>query len=237
MSFQPLVPAQSRSQQIVTQIEQQIGSGALAIGQKLATEKELSEQFAVSRSVVREAIKLLEAMGLVVSRQGSGTFVRNDTGTAVSRLLALSVAPDDGTIDTLFEFREALEVLSVRWAAERHSSIDLDEIRVRFEANRDATQRRDRAAFTETDWLFHTRIAEAAGNRYLAVVLSAVREMQHDVVALISGDTGSIERAVQEHQAIVDCIVDGDPDRAEAAVRKHIRSTMSEIAAQADQPG
>jgi GntR family transcriptional repressor for pyruvate dehydrogenase complex len=229
MSFQPLGPTQTRSQQVVAQIEEQIHSGALTVGQKLATEKELSEQFGVSRSVIREAIKLLEAMGLVVSRQGSGSFVRNDAGTAVSRLLSLSVAPNDGMVDDLFEFREALEVLSVRWAAERRDGEDLDEIRGHLAANQDAMRRRDPDSFTDSDWRFHSRIAEASGNRYLAVVLSSVREMQHDVVRLMGADVGSVERAAREHEQIVDSIAEGDADLAEAAVRQHIRSTVTSI--------
>ncbi len=229
MSFQPVAPAQSRSQQIMSQIESQIRSGALQVGEKLATEKELSEQFGVSRSVVREAIKLLEAMGLVVSRQGSGSYVRNDTGTAVSRLLSLSVSPNDRGVQDLFEFREGLELLSARWAADRRNDQDLEDIRGRLEQNRQAAHGRDAEGFTVSDWQFHSRIAEATGNQYLTVVLSAVREMQHDVVAMMSSDIGSMERAIGEHERIVDALERGDAAEAEEAARAHIASTRKNI--------
>ncbi|WP_353809714.1 FadR/GntR family transcriptional regulator [Agromyces sp. SYSU T00194] len=227
MGFEPLVPTQSRSQQIVSQIEQQIRSGELAVGEKLATEKELCEQFGVSRSVVREAIKLLEAMGLVVSRQGSGSYVRKETGPAVSRLLSLSVSPGRDAVAELFKFREVLEMSAAKWAADHATDADLDEIAEILEQNRAAVRAGDGEAFTSTDWKLHSRIAEASRNRYLAVVLTAVREMQHDVVRMLGDDVGSAERAAGEHAEIVASIRAHDPERARVAAREHIRTTAA----------
>ncbi|WP_129664010.1 FadR/GntR family transcriptional regulator [Phytoactinopolyspora endophytica] len=231
MQFKPLVPVQTRSHQIVAQIEGQIRTGELSHGQKLASETQLASEFGVSRSVVREAIKLLEAMGLVSSRQGSGSYVRTDPGPAVSRVLSLSVAPDDTAVNELFEFREHLEVTAARLAAERRTDESLAHIQEQLEANIEAVSNRDGEAFTQSDWKLHSAIAEATGNRYLTVVLTAVREMQHGVVKLITDHIGSLQRAVEQHRRIIDGIVAGDPDKAEAAVREHIRTTAAVIEA------
>src|SRR5215207_9902345 len=106
-------------EQIVRQIQEAIRDNALTEGDRLPTERELAETFGVSRSVVREAIKVLSAQGLVESRQGSGLFVRNRPIESVSRAIVLSVSPDLMSVERLFEFRKLLEVDAARLAATR----------------------------------------------------------------------------------------------------------------------
>ncbi len=106
-------------EQIVRQIQAAIRDNALSEGDRLPTERELAETFGVSRSVVREAIKVLSAQGMVESRQGSGLFVRNRPIESVSRAIVLSVSPDLMSVDRLFEFRKLLEVDAARLAALR----------------------------------------------------------------------------------------------------------------------
>src|SRR5688500_12807880 len=99
-------------EQVVEQIQDGMRRGALAPGQRLPTERELSESFGVSRAVVREALKVLASMGLVESRQGSGTYVRANPVPSITRALILSATPEDESLLALFEVREALEVLA-----------------------------------------------------------------------------------------------------------------------------
>ncbi len=101
-------------EQIVRQIQSAIRDDGLSEGDRLPTERELAETFGVSRSVVREAIKVLSAQGLVESRQGSGLFVRNRPIESVSRAIVLSVSPDLMSVERLFEFRKLLEVDAAR---------------------------------------------------------------------------------------------------------------------------
>ncbi|WP_165367492.1 FadR/GntR family transcriptional regulator [Phytoactinopolyspora endophytica] len=227
MSFEPLRKPQTRSQLVVSQIEDQIRAGELTHGEKLASETQLAHQFGVSRSVVREALRLLEAMGLISSRHGSGSYVSNNTERIVSRILSLSVMPDETSVHELFEFRESLESDAARLAAQRRSEGDVDTILRRLEANASAAAARDAEEFTRTDWEFHAAISEAAGNRYLAVVLKAVREMQYDVVNLLTTDTGSVDQAVDQHRRIVKAVIEGSAEGAESAARIHIQTTAA----------
>lgn len=227
MVFEPVRKPQTRSQLVVDQIQEQIHSGELTRGKKLPSEAELSAAFGVSRSAIREALRLLEAMGLVTSRHGMGSFVSNDTEEVVSRILSLSVIPDETSVHELFEFRESLEAHAARLAAERRSDTDVDGIRRRLEDNAAAAAARKADEFNRTDWEFHAAICDASGNRYLAVVLNAVREMQHDVVDLLNQDTGSVDRAVDEHRRIVTAVATRSGANAESAARQHIRSTAA----------
>lgn len=228
MSFQVVEVIRS-FEQVVQQIEEQIRRGLLPRGRKLPAEQELARQFGVSRSVVREAIAALATVGLVESRKGSGTYVRNDPTPTVSRALVWSVAPDDRSLFTLFEFRELLEVDAARLAAERHTAAHLAAIRRGVADTAAAAAERDSRAFGVADWALHAAIGEASDNPYLAVALNAVREMQRDVVKLVTRQIGAIAVAAEQHARIADAIAAGAADAAAAAMREHIRYSAAMV--------
>src|ERR671910_654816 len=94
MGFRSVILTRSY-EQVVEQIQDGIRSGTLVPGQRLPTERELGESFRVSRAVVREALKVLAAMGLVESRQGSGNYISAKPVPSISRALILSATPDE----------------------------------------------------------------------------------------------------------------------------------------------
>lgn len=216
-------------QQVAQQIEEQIRNQTFARGQKLPTEREMGEQFGVSRTVVREALKFLAAMGLVESRQGSGVFVRNDPIPSVSRALTLSVQPEEGSLHALFEFREPLETLAARYAAERRSAAQLATIEQRLDANIAATAANDYDAFVMADQRFHAAIGEASGNAYLYAVVSAVFQMQGDVVRMVAGTVGSMTVATEQHARVLAAIAARSPDEAADAMRAHVRYSAERL--------
>lgn len=209
-------------QQIVEQVQEGIHSGELASGEKLPTEQELIRTFGVSRAAVRDAMRVLDTLGLVEVRQGSGVYVRNDTIPAMSRALSLSVAPSPESVQRLFEFRRLLETPAVRLAAERRTDAHVENIRRRAADTSAAAVLGDFEAFAEADESYHSAIGEAAGNPYLANVLNAVREMQRDVVRLVIQSPGSPPLAAEQHARIAEAIADGEPDRAADLMRQHI---------------
>lgn len=212
-------------EQIVTQIQAAIRDGQITRGARLPTERELSETFGVSRSVVREAVKVLGAIGLVESRQGSGLYVRNDTIPTVSRAFILSVSPDAESVDRLFEFRQGLESEACRLAAQRRTE---DQVTAMAEvigliAPQDETD--DWETFGTVDVQFHRLIAEATGNPYLQVAIATARDMQSDVVSLFAEKAGSTRQAMTHHRQILNAIEQRDPERAALTMAEHIRYT------------
>lgn len=216
-------------QQIVRQIQAAIRDGHLAVGSRLPTERELAEQFGVSRSVVREAIKVLGTMGLVESRQGSGSFVRNSTIETISRAFVLSVSPDAESVEKLFEFRQILEVQSARLAAIRRTAVQAERITTAAAAMMSPNQPDHWRSFGEVDDEFHQAIAEASNNPYLDVAVASAREMLQDVASLFVGLVGSIEVALDHHRQLADAIARQDPDAAAAMMREHISYTAHTI--------
>ena len=130
--FQSITPAVHLSEQVVEALSVEIRAGRPAAGEKLPTEAALVEQFAVSRTVVREAVSRLKSLGIVESRQGSGVFVRQaafaplnfDTRLAASRQAVIQMV----------EVRRALEAEVAALAAQRRNATDIERIRQAIEA-------------------------------------------------------------------------------------------------------
>lgn len=222
-------------EQIVRQIQEAIRDNALTEGDRLPTERELAETFGVSRSVVREAIKVLSAQGLVESRQGSGLYVRNRPVESVTRAIVLSVSPDEAAVDQLFEFRRLLEVDAVRLAAERATADLIEQLEAtigRYTPDPDGQPNWEN--FAEVDDAIHRLISIASGNPYLELMVASVRGISQDVVVLIADHPGSIEEAMRHHRRIIDAIAGHDPELAAFEMDQHVRYTASVVQTQID---
>lgn len=225
MRFQSVTVVRSY-EQVVRQICDRIRAGELLPGQKLPTEQALSESFGVSRAVIREAIKVLASLGMVESRQGSGTYVAANPIPSISRALTLSATADEDSVLRLFEVREPLETAAARLAALRRNEAHIAIIRKHAEETAAAAANDDVPAFGTADHAFHRAVAEAANNPYLAVIISAVRELQSDAVSLIVRLAGSLPVAAEHHRRVAEAIADGRADDAAAEMATHVRYSM-----------
>lgn len=217
-------------EQIVRQIQEAIRDDGLSEGDRLPTERELAETFGVSRSVVREAIKVLSAQGLVESRQGSGLYVRNRPIESVTRAIVLSVSPDSDAVERLFEFRRLLEVDAARLAAQRATDRQIEQlgdIIAAYDPSLEAPPNWER--FSEVDDTIHSIIASASGNPYLDLMVASVRAMMRDVIVLVADHPGSIDEAMRHHRAILAALVAHDPDLAAREMERHVAYTASVV--------
>ncbi len=225
------VPATRSYEEVVRQVEEAIRSGKIERGQRLPTERQLSETFDVSRGVIREAVKVLEAMGLVEARQGSGIYVRNDTIPSVTKAFILSVSPDAESVDRLFEFRRGLEAEAARLAAIRHADEHIATMAEALLVMERAVDPLNWAVFGTNDSLFHNTLARASGNPYLEVAIAAARDMQRDVMTLFAKHAGSIHTAIAQHRDVFDAVRAGDSDLAGRLMADHIAYTSSSVQA------
>lgn len=230
MAFHPVTTTRSY-EHVVRQIAAEIQSGRFSRGERLPTERELGANFGVSRGVVREAVKVLDAMGLVEPRQGSGLYVRDDPVPPVTRALTLSVSPEEKSVRHLFEFRRTLETESARLAASRRSDDQAASIAAASALTAEAAAHDGQPAFGPTDLAFHAAIYAAADNPYMAVAIAAVRDMTSDVVAQYIGLRGSLAVAAGHHAAIAAAISAGDPEAAAAAMAEHLTYTADAVGA------
>lgn len=216
---------------VVRQIAASIRNGQIGGGERLPTERELGTAFGVSRGVVREAIKVLGALGMVEARQGSGIYVLNTVPT-ITRAFTLSVSPDTESVERLFEFRRTLEIESAALAALRRTDGQLAEIVAASQATSVAVESGELDDFGSADNAFHGAIARASGNPYFEIAVATARQMQTDVVPLISDRVGSFRSAIQHHRAIAEAIGARDPEWAAREMASHIVYTANAVTQQ-----
>jgi GntR family transcriptional repressor for pyruvate dehydrogenase complex len=215
--------------QIYDQIFALVVDGEFAQGTKLPTEIELAERFAVSRTVVREALARLRDDGIVVSRQGAGTFVERRPDSAILRFAPLGSIAD---VQRCYEFRVALEGEAAACAALRRDPEALRRMETAVDALDDVI--RVGAVGTDADFRFHLTIAEATQNPFFVSVMASLNG--HVALAISIARSLSLMRpasrikAVQaEHRAIVEAIRAGDSDRARNAMRRHLDSARKRV--------
>ena len=222
MGFRSVILTRSY-EQVVEQIQDGIRSGSLVPGQRLPTERELGESFGVSRAVVREALKVLAAMGLVESRQGSGNYIASNPVPSITRALILSATPQEESLLALFELREPLEALAARLAAQWRTPEQASAIAEAAQITVKSGEIDDLDLFGVGDIALHGGIFAAAGNPYLTTVSSAVREVLNYALHLVTRITGTVPAAAAQHVRIADAITRQDADAAAAEMAAHIR--------------
>jgi DNA-binding FadR family transcriptional regulator len=215
-TFQPVQPVRAY-QRVAEQIEERILSGDLPPGSRLPGERELVSQFAVGRSTVREALRVLQSAGLIRSRPGDplGAEVLGITPDNLSRTLGRLARSHLSTLGELVQFRMVLDAESSRLAARLHDDDDLRRMTAQIE--RMEALSADRAglhAFSEADALFHQAVAEASGNSLLGLCARAVHDAVVDVIeekiAVASDPTVWMERSIAHHRQVLAAIRDGD---------------------------
>lgn len=217
--FAPARPVRAY-ERVVEQIEAAILDGKLLPDQRLPSERELVKEFAVSRSTLREALRVLQSRGFIQSRAGDpqGAVVQHFSTDSLRGSMAALARVEHLTLLELLQFRVMVEAWTCRLAAAGRSDEQLEEMDREMAAMR-AHIGGDSEAFAEADLAFHAALARAAGNKLLEISGSVV----HDVVlTLVSSKiTASrnrrkqMQESCERHARVLSAIREGDP--AEAA--------------------
>lgn len=197
-----------------------ISEGDYAVNSRLPTEVELSEQLAVSRPVVREALARLREDGVVASRRGSGTYVLSIHGTKEARLGPLSSIED---MRACLVFRKSLEGANAWHAAQRGG--DMKHIDHAIERLESAIMANEIPA--EDDFIFHLAVAKQTGNRFFESTMIALRESVLTSMSITRSflkphGIVRVREVHDEHLAIADAIRIGDAEKAQSAMHNHI---------------
>jgi GntR family transcriptional regulator, transcriptional repressor for pyruvate dehydrogenase complex len=212
---------------IYQQIAARIASGEFRVNAKLPSEHELSRMLKVSRPILRSALERLREEGIVASRQGAGTFVR-DRSTAA---LAFSPVETIADIQRCYEFRLSIEPFAAHSAAMRRGPESLKKLEHALELLRDATRiSRHRE---DADFNFHLGVAEAANNHYFSSTLLALRQHIYSVMHMhgmsLMGPGPKLGNVLDEHNAIYEAVRDGKGDQAERLMRLHLEGSRDRL--------
>lgn len=220
------IASQRIYQQIVDQISRMIADGTLKPGDRLPPERQLAEEFGVSRAAVREALSALVLMGLVEVRQGEGTFVRSVTQESLVNPMALMLAMerDEAVGLELLEIRVALESEAAYLAALRREDEDLAAMETALAEMEAALQAGQLGA--EADWKFHHALTHAAGNGLLVQVMATLRDSMQEGIERYRTQLLRIpeqdKQLLEEHRSILEAVRAGNAQLAHDCMRDHI---------------
>lgn len=207
---------------IVEQIQTMIIDKTLKPGDILPPENLLSEQFCVSRTSIREAIKVLSAMGLVESRQGEGIFVVDELAASTTKNLSLMFTLNNGTIDDLIVLRRCIEVEAGKILIDKNNSDEINlltSIMDQYNAANNSDER------TKWDKTFHTTLIHLADNLFFSYFIDALSHLIMAFMDDMINITIAIESEqylIDEHNKIMNAILDRDLSAFEKAMRHHI---------------
>ncbi len=207
-------------------IDAQILAGRYANGTRLPAERDLAAHLGVSRGAVREAIRVLQAQGILVSGtgRGNGTRVQARPSNAIGRILRLQLALDVVSFADLTETRVALERAACAAAARRREPEPLARAEALQERMRDEL---DPDPFNELDTQFHVALAEAGDNRLMSDITVAIRRAVQGPISIAEHAHASWQEVrrslVDQHDGMLTAIRDGDPELATRLTEEHIR--------------
>jgi len=217
--------------EIAATIDTQIQGGELLPGERLPSERELCEQFGVSRSVVREALSQLKSGGAIETRRGSGAYVLAHDQRQSFRMQAVAIDQHD-SLAPVMELIITVEVAATRFAAMRCTPEDLKLIR-RALIGMEYEIAHDRLG-DEQDFAFHQAIVAATHNPHFIALSAHLEQSARRLIRQARTNTkihhaDLIEAVQQEHQAIFDAIKTSDPEAAALAAQTHLNNAAQRL--------
>lgn len=230
--FKPIVDDHANLyQKIVSQIKKLIAQGKLQPGDRLPPERELCSLLNVSRTSIREALKILTALGLVDIRHGQGVFVAEmNTDQVIVQLASLLVARQD-SIKDLFEIRKIIETQAAAWAAERAAEDEIEDIVAIAGVSVERVEAGDLSLTEakELDTRFHNTIAEATHNAVLVRIMYNLLDILSESRSQSLVIPHRAEKSTYEHRDIAARIEGRDIRGAGDAMLRHLEGVERSI--------
>jgi len=226
-----IVHSEPASNEIARALLDYILSGQVGPGEKLPSERQLSESFGVGRGVVREGLKSLGLLGLVEFRQGGGTYFRGANSDLLPRVIEWGLMLGERHTVDLVEARQHLEKITTGLAAERRTSANLTAIEAALEAMNQAQTTED---FVTADVDFHLAVADASGNTVLANMLKSISSLLRVWIHRVMDAEPSFEKSYREHIPVYEAIRDQRYEEARSAMEMHMGAASARLIATLD---
>lgn len=213
----------------------EILEGRLKRGDQIESDRELAKKLNVGRSAVREALKVLDVLGMIDIRLGQGTYITSRETNFFSVPLSWSLFLDGAQVKSILQVRGALELRAVQLAAQCEDKNKLDKLtdiyyrmQKTFQESKDTVNLQH--ALQETlnaDIEFHTCIAECSGNPIILSMLITIRNFLKRVSGTGMVDAEQLQAVVEEHQKLYGAIISGNVDAATQTMMKHLAASMA----------
>jgi GntR family transcriptional repressor for pyruvate dehydrogenase complex len=214
------VSANTLVDDVTEEIRRMILTGEVEPGEFLPTRKELAAQFGVGLSTVQEAIQALSAVGMLASRPGKGTWVREDALDSLIHPEAIRTRLGELNAEKVYEARGVIEIALTEMAARRATANDVQAIWSALERMESTIE--DDEDFVEADLDFHLAVARAGRNELLEQFYHLSRRLVVQVIMEVLHLPKVKQDSIPYQRAIVEAIEAGDPDRAREAAEAHM---------------
>lgn len=210
--------------QVADRLEQMILSDKTQVGQKLPSEQALATGFGVSRPVIREALAILRARGLVTVQAGGGSSIIIPEPIQMLDVVNRLTRMHHISSEEVYEVRIQLEVMAARLAAVNAKP---EQLKRMADINRKMErEKRNASVRAELDLQFHQQLAEASGNQLLSIFVQSMNGILQTMLESVFELLQSQEDGVSYHKRIIEALSSGDRDRSEAIIRDHLMMSM-----------
>lgn len=213
----------------------EILEGRLKRGDQIESDRELAKKLNVGRSAVREALKVLDVLGMIDIRLGQGTYITSRETNFFSVPLSWSLFLDGAQVKSILQVRGALELRAVQLAAQCEDKNKLDKLtdiyyrmQKTFQESKDSDNLQHALQETlDADIEFHTCIAECSGNPIILSMLTTIRNFLKRVSGTGMVDAEQLQAVVEEHQKLYGAIISGNVGAATETMMKHLAASMA----------
>lgn len=224
---QPLVRGSRLADRVADHLRDQVLDGSLSAGARLPADRVLAEQYGVSRTVIREAVRTLVGQGLLETAGGSGTYVSRpdpkEVAKSMTMLLRLHHDVASVPYSVVHEVRKVLEIDIAGFAAERADSADIEEIERQFARWLAATDNQEE--YIAADVAFHAALASATHNPLFPILYEALFDVMVEVRRLGFPVAGAFRSALAHHERILAAVKAHDAAAARAAMTDHLQES------------
>lgn len=213
----------------------EILEGRLKRGDQIESDRELAKKLNIGRSAVREALKVLDVLGMIDIRLGQGTYITSRETNFFSVPLSWSLFLDGAQVKSILQVRGALELRAVQLAAQCEDKNKLDKLtdiyyrmQKTFQESKDSDNLQHALQETlDADIEFHTCIAECSGNPIILSMLTTIRNFLKRVSGTGMVDAEQLQAVVEEHQKLYGAIISGNVEAATKTMMKHLAASMA----------
>ena len=214
----------SMSDQVCDQLKKLMFDGVLKPGDKIGSENELCNSFGVSRVTIREALMKLTAMGLLESRYGSGTYVREvEVGTMMNAIIPIAYLGMESVLEVL-EFRQVIEVRTAGLATKLATEEDIKRLEEIYEVMKQNVNREKE--FSEADLKFHIELSKITKNTLIIETMMIIKDILSENIystVQLKGHEGGIKY----HKMLIDAIREHNPEKTMAIMEEHLQDAYN----------
>ncbi|GAC1418106.1 MAG: FadR/GntR family transcriptional regulator [Acidobacteriaceae bacterium] len=217
---------------LILRFQQMLSEGVLSPGTKLPPERDLAAHFKVARSSLRQALKVLEIMGVITQKVGDGSYLNRDASSVLSVPMDFLFLLDDTSVQELTELRFLIEPALAAQAAERANSEDIALLRQSITDLENSVQ--DRVKLVASDLLFHRAIFQASGNRLTGRIFHTIHRAMLNMM-MVTSQLVDLEHTVAFHRPILAAIEGRDSKLASKLMTAHLTDAANLLAQSREQ--